>query len=215
MTDSSSKQASLQSQELSTSAIPAPPHWLCQAGYWFRIGFSLFLLLSVLVGVAGCSSSAATIAWQKATTVVPEAVIEQVIQTNTDMDVAQAKETLLAWSVNGKEGKLTLFNFNTPNLCGALGCLYTGYWLRENQSAVEVFQNYLNPNLPANKPLIQMGEDRGQALPCLQVLQMEGDSLRDGKAERLRQLHFCFNGDSRSERLRQRYQLADSQLLSS
>jgi len=184
MTDSSSKQAPLQSQELSTSAIPAPPQWLCQAGYWFRIGFSLFLLLSVLIGVAGCSSSAATVPWQKATTVVPEAVIEQVIQTNTDMDVAQAKETLLAWSVDGKEGKLTLFNFNTPNLCGALGCLYTGYWLRENQSAVEVFQNYLNPNLPANQPLIQMGEDRGQALPCLEVLQMEGDSLRDGKADR-------------------------------
>jgi hypothetical protein len=199
MTDSSSKQAPLQSQKLSTPAIPAPPHWLCQVGYWFRIGFSLFLLLSVLMGIAGCSSSAATVPWREATAVVPEAVIEQVIQTNTDMDVAQAKETLLAWTVDGKEGKLTLFNFNTPNLCGALGCFYTGYWLRENQSAVEVFQNYLNPNLPANKPLIQVGEDRGQALPCFKVLQMEGDHLR--------QLNYCFNGD--------RYQLADSQLLSS
>lgn len=199
MTDSSSKQAPLQPQELSTLAIPAPPHWLCQVGYWFRIGFSLFLLLSVLIGIAGCSSSAATVPWQKATAVVPEAVIEQVIQTNTGMDVAQAKETLLAWSVDGKEGKLTLFNFNTPNLCGALGCLYTGYWLRENQSAVEVLQNYLNPNLPTNKPLFEVGESQSQDLPCLEVLQMEGD--------RLRQLNFCFNGD--------RYQLADSQLLSS
>ena len=199
MTDSSSKQAPLQSQEPSTSAIPAPPRWLCQVGYWFRIGFSLFLLLSVFIGVAGCSSSAATVPWQKATAIVPEAVLEQVIQSNTEMDVAQAKETLLAWSVDGKEGKLTLFNFNTPNLCGALGCLYTGYWLRENQPIVEVFQNYLNPNLPANKPLIQVGEDRSQALPCLEALQMEGD--------RLRQLNYCFNGD--------RYQLADSQLLSS
>jgi hypothetical protein len=196
MTDSSSKRAPLRSQELSTLTIPAPPHWLCQVGYWFRIGFSLFLLLSVLIGIAGCSSSAATVPWRKATAVVPEAVIEQVIQTNIDMDVAQAKETLLAWSVDGKEGKLALFNFNTPNLCGALGCLYTGYWLRENQSAVEVFQNYLNPNLPENKALFQVGEDRGQALPCLEVLQMEGD--------RLRQLNYCFNGN--------RYQLADSQL---
>ncbi|MDX2241105.1 MAG: hypothetical protein NW224_10515 [Leptolyngbyaceae cyanobacterium bins.302] len=199
MTDSSSKQAPLQSQKLSTAAIPVPPHWLCQVGYWFRIGFSLFLLLSVLIGIAGCSSNAATVPWQKATAVVPEPVLEQVIQTSTDLDVAQAKESLLAWTVDGKEGKLALFNFNTPNLCGALGCLYTGYWLRENQPAVEVFQNYLNPNLPANKPLIQVGEDRGQSLPCLEVLQMEGD--------RLRQLNYCFNGD--------RYQLADSQLLSS
>lgn len=197
MTDSSAKLTLTQPQKMNAPTFPAPPHWLCQVGYWFRIGFSLFLLLSVLIGVAGCSSSAATVPWQKATTVVPEAVIEQVIQANTDMNVAQAKETLLAWSVDGKEGKLTLFNFNTPNLCGALGCLYTGYWLRENQSAVEVFQNYLNSNLPANKPLFQGGEDRGQLLPCLEVLQMESD--------RLRQLNYCFNGD--------RYQLTDASLL--
>jgi hypothetical protein len=199
MTDSSAKLAPTQPQKMNAPTLPAPPQWLCQVGYWFRIGFSLFLLLSVLIGVAGCSSSAATVPWQKATAVVSEAVIEQVIQTNTNMDVGQAKKSLLAWSVDGKEGKLTLFNFNTPNLCGALGCLYTGYWLRENQLIVEVFQNYLNPNLPANKPLIQVGEDRSQALPCLKMLQMEGD--------RLRQLNYCFNGD--------RYQLADSQLLSS
>lgn len=207
MTDSSAKLAPTQPQAMNASTLPVPPQWLCRVGYWFRIGFSLFLLLSVLIGVAGCSSSAATVPWQKATTVVPEPVLEQVIQSNTDLDVAQAKETLLAWSVDGKEGKLTLFNFNTPNLCGALGCLYTGYWLRENRSAVEVFQSYLNPNLPANKLLFEVGKDRGQALPCLEVLQMESDSLRDGKAERLRQLNYCFNGD--------RYQLADSQLLSS
>jgi hypothetical protein len=155
----------------------------------------------------GCSSSAATVPWQKATAVVPEPVLEQVIQANTELNMAQAKENLLAWTVDGKAGKLTLFNFNTPNLCGALGCLYAGYWLRGNQPAVEVFQNYLNPNLPANKPLFQVGENRGQALPCLEVLQMEGD--------RLRQLNYYFNGDSRSERLRQRYQLSDSQLFSS
>ena len=198
MTDSASNLAPIQ-QELSIPTIPAPPHWLWQVGYWFRVGFSLFLLLSVLISMAGCSSSAATVPWQKATAVVPEPVLEQVIQANTNLDMAQAKETLLAWTVDGKEGKLTLFNFNTPNLCGALGCLYAGYWLRENQSAVEVFQNYLNPNLPANKLLFQVGENRGQALPCLEVLQMEGD--------RLRQLNYCFNGD--------RYQLADSQLFTS
>lgn len=204
MTDSSAKLTLTQPQETNVTTLPTPPRWLFQIGYWFRIGFSLFLLLSIFIGVAGCSSSTAIVPWQKAIAVVPEAVIEQVIQTNTDLDVAQAKETLLAWSVDGKEGKLTLFNFNTPNLCGALGCLYTGYWLRENQSAVEVFQNYLNPNLPANKPLIQVGDDRGQALPCLEVLQMAGD--------RLRQLNYCFNSNSRSERLRQRYQLIDSHI---
>jgi hypothetical protein len=199
MTDSASNLAPTQQQELSTSTIPVPPYWLWQVGYWFRIGFSLFLLLSALIGVAGCSFSAATVPWQKATALVPEPVLEQVIQANTDLDMAQAQESLLAWTVDGKAGKLTLFNFNTPKLCGALGCLYAGYWLREKQPATEVFKTYLNPNLPANKPLFQVGETRGQVLPCLEVSQMESD--------RLRQLNYCFNGDH--------YQLADSQLFTS
>lgn len=199
MTDSFLKSGRSQSSEFQASSLPKPPQWLCQVSYWFRIGFSLFLLLSVLIGVVGCSSRASNVPWQKATTAVPETVLEQVIQTNTVLDMAEAREALLAWTVGGKEGKLALFNFNTPDLCGALGCLYTGYWLKDNQPMVEVFQNYLNPNLPANKPLIQVGEDQGQTLPCLKVLQMEGD--------RLRQLNYCFNGD--------RYQLANSQLFTS
>jgi hypothetical protein len=44
--------------------------------------------------------------------------------------------------------------------------------------------------------ITQVGKNRGQALPCLEVLQMKGD--------RLRRLNYCFNGD--------RYQLADSRL---
>jgi hypothetical protein len=199
MTDSEATLVTPPPQAMSSTAFSDPPRWLGRVGYWFRIGFSLFLLLSVLLGMTGCSSSAATVPWQPATTVVPEVVLEQVIQAHTDLDVAPAKETLLAWTVDGKAGKLALFNFNTPRLCGALGCLYVGYWLREHQPAVEVFQNYLNPNLPVGKPLFRVGEDRGQALPCLEVLQMEGD--------RLRQLNYCFNGD--------RYLLADSHLFKS
>jgi hypothetical protein len=198
MTNSEATLVPTPPQAMSPSAFPAPPRWLGRVGYWFRIGFSLFLLLSVLLGMAGCSSSAATVPWQPATTGVPEAVLEQVIQAHTDLDAAPAKETLLAWTVNGKVGKLTLFNFNMPRLCGALGCLYVGYWLREHQPAVEVFQHYLNPNLPVDKPLLRVGEDRGQVLPYLEVLQMEGD--------RWRRLSYCFNGDL--------YQLSDSHLFS-
>ena len=39
----------------------------------------------------------------------------------------------LAWSVKGKDGRFAVFNLNTPDVCGALGCLYTGYWLRKDK----------------------------------------------------------------------------------
>jgi hypothetical protein len=175
-----------------------PPVWLRWAGYWFRIGLGFFLLFSVLMSMAGCSSSEAAVPWQKAAGFIPESLLEQVIQTQTELNVSQAEETLLVWSVEGKDSELALFNFNTPDLCGALGCLYAGYWLREGLPAKEVFLSYLDPNLPVNHSLFQVGENRGQALPCLEVLQTE--------QKQLRQLDYCFNGD--------RYQLSDSHLFS-
>jgi hypothetical protein len=181
------------------SEFQNPPQWLCQAGYWFRVGFAFFLLLSVLLGIASCSSNVATVPWQRATSVVPQRVLEQVIQEYTELDATQTAETLLAWDIEGKRGKLTLFNFNTPDLCGALGCLYAGYWLQEDSPITTVFLSYLNPSLPQGQPLFQVGEYREQALPCLRVLQMDGD--------RLRQLNYCFNSD--------RYQLTNSQLFTS
>jgi hypothetical protein len=36
-------------------------------GWWFRFGVVLFLLLSVLLGTAGCTASATTISWTPAT----------------------------------------------------------------------------------------------------------------------------------------------------
>ncbi|MEH1945531.1 MAG: hypothetical protein V7K77_00810 [Nostoc sp.] len=98
--------------------------------------------------------------------------------------------------MEGKDGRFAVFNLNTPDVCGALGCLYTGYWLRKDKPITQVFLSYLNPNLPPGKHLLEVGENRGQALPCIKVLQTE--------QEQLRQLNFCFNGTG--------YQLADSQL---
>ena len=109
-------------------------------------------------------------------------------------------ETMQAWEVRGKSDRLVVFNFNTPELCGALGCLYTGMWLREKQPAAQVLSMYLNPNLPEGRSLFEVlggeGGDRNKKLPCLKVMQIEKD--------RLRQVNLCFNG--------RQYQIVDSQL---
>ncbi|BDI20732.1 hypothetical protein ANSO36C_65340 (plasmid) [Nostoc cf. commune SO-36] len=187
-----------QSQPLKTTAyeLPAPSmrvrYWI----HWFRIGFSIFLLLSVLISLGGCSLNAATVTWNKAANVVRDRVVEQVIVENTELNAKASAKNILAWSVEGKDGRFAVFNLNTPDVCGALGCLYTGYWLRKDKPITQVFLSYLNPNLPPGKHLLSVGENRGQALPCIKVLQTE--------QEQLRQLNFCFNGTG--------YQLADSQL---
>jgi len=43
----------------------------------------LFLLLSVLLGMMGCSAKAASVPWRKATDIVPNPLLTQVIAQNT------------------------------------------------------------------------------------------------------------------------------------
>ncbi|MDF5724721.1 MAG: hypothetical protein PUP91_30510 [Rhizonema sp. PD37] len=183
--------------QILSSLVSKPPRCWISLARWFRFGLGVFLLLSLLLGTVGCSSSAATLSWQKALSVVSVKSLEQIIQQNTELDPTQAATNVLAWTQEGRLGKLVLLDYNNSGVCGAAGCLYTGYLIGKNEQLSQVFSSYLNPNLPQGKPLFQVGDLLNADLPCLQVMQVEGDQLR--------QMLFCFNG--------QNYQLASSQLL--
>jgi hypothetical protein len=193
--------SSPQSNSLKTTGyqLPEPSMRIRYGVHWFRIGFSIFLLLSMILSLVGCSLNAATVNWKKAVDVISTPVLEQVIRDNTELNTKTAVENILVWDVGVKDGNFNfrLFNFNTPEVCGALGCLYVGYWFKQSQPITQVFLSYLNPNLPPGKQLLAVGETRNQSLPCIKVLQTENQQLR--------QLNYCFNGN--------RYQVADSQLL--
>ncbi|MBD2295034.1 hypothetical protein H6G06_16475 [Anabaena sphaerica FACHB-251] len=191
--------SSPQSNSLKTTGyqLPEPSMRIRYGVHWFRIGFSIFLLLSMILSLVGCSLNAATLNWKKAVNVISTPVLQQVIRDNTELNTKAAVENILVWDVGVKDGNFRLFNFNTPEVCGALGCLYAGYWFKSNQQITQVFLTYLNPNLPPGKQLLAVGETRNQSLPCMRVLQTE--------KQQLRQLNYCFNGN--------RYQVADSQLL--
>ncbi|MGA9381765.1 MAG: hypothetical protein WBV73_23635 [Phormidium sp.] len=168
-------------------------------GKWFRLGVILFLLLSVILGTAGCSTSAATIPWSVATKVVPVETVRAVITENTRLNPQSTASNVLAWTVNGQAGNLVVFDFNNPGVCGSQGCLYTAYLIKKNTPIVRVFCSYLNPNLPPNQLLFQVTNDltNTSTLPCLQVQQPSGEDIR--------QLVFCYNS--------RKYQLAKSSLI--
>ncbi|MFB2880549.1 hypothetical protein [Floridanema aerugineum] len=168
-------------------------------GKWFRLGVILFLLLSVLLGTAGCSTNAATIPWSVATKFVPVETVQTVITENTRLNPQSTASNVLAWTVDGQAGKLVVFNFNNPGVCGSQGCLHTAYLIKKHTPIVRVFSSYLNPNLPPNRLLFQVTNDptNTSVLPCLQVQQPSGDDIR--------QLVFCYNS--------REYQLAKSSLI--
>lgn len=176
-----------------------PPLGFLFVGRWFRFGVVLFLLLSVLVGTAGCSTSAATTSWSAATSVVPLETVQAVVAENSELNPQEVASNVLAWTVDGQAGRLVIFNFNNPGVCGTEGCLYTAYWVRKNTPPVRVFSSYLNPTLPPNRPLFQVADEpsKTSGLPCLQVQQLSGNDIR--------KLLFCFNG--------REYQLAKSSVI--
>lgn len=158
----------------------------------------LFLLLSVLLTV-GCTTNAVTIPWSVATKVVPVETVQAVITENSELNPQEAASNVLALAVDGQAGKLVVFNFNNPGLCGNEGCLYVAYLIGKDATPVRVFSSYLSPNLPRNKSLLQVADEptKSSGLPCLQVQQPSADDIR--------QLLFCFNG--------REYQLAKSSLI--
>ncbi|MGB3204863.1 MAG: hypothetical protein WBB28_07750 [Crinalium sp.] len=176
-----------------------PAEWFA-IGRWFRLGIGLFLLLSVLL--SSCSA-AGTVSWQKAEKAVSAQVLQEVVKQNTDLNQVPAPQTIassmLAWTANGRGTKLVLFDFNNSGLCGAVGCLYTGYLTRKDQAPTQVFSSYLRPNLPPGKALFVAGQtsDNDLGLPCLEVTQPEKALLR--------QSSYCYNGSY--------YQLSRSRLL--
>jgi len=142
-------------------------------GRWFRFGVVLFLLLSVLLGTAGCTPSATTISWTPATRLIPVETVQALVAENSDLNSQNSASNVLAWAVNGQAGRLVIFNFNSPGVCGAGGCLYAGYLFRKNVPPHRVLASYLKENLPPNKPLLQVVSDPSETsdLPCLQVQQ--------------------------------------------
>lgn len=154
-----------------------PPAWLNWTGYWFRFGLMLFVLLSILLGTAACSSSTAAFSeasWQEAWRVVPQQTLVKVIQSHSSLLKPQsAISKLRLWQVSGNKGQLHLYDFNNSRLCGARGCLYVGYLIPNSKTLLptEVFTAYLDPNVPPNTPLFQaeLSQPRMICPVCLSI----------------------------------------------
>ncbi|MGK7875385.1 MAG: hypothetical protein AB4426_19420 [Xenococcaceae cyanobacterium] len=197
---------------MTNSVNPRPPRRLSHLVYWFRLGLILFVVISTMLGITGCSRPTVTsVAWQKATHLSDQETLKQIVESHTSDSPEPTEVTVNrmgVWTHQGELGTLKIYDFNTPNLCGSLGCLYVGYLEPAGTDSPgfgkEVFTAYLDPNLEPDTPLFQVKQedtamlDRG--LPCLLLNQLEGGG------DHLRKIEYCFNGRS--------YQLTEERLFS-
>ncbi len=129
-----------------------PPAWLNWTGYWLRFGLMLFVLLSILLGTAACSSSTAAFSeasWQEAWRVVPQQTLVKVIQSHSSLlKPESAISKLRLWQVSGKKGQLHLYDFNNSRLCGAKGCLYVGYLISNSKTQLPTEGSFYSLSRP-------------------------------------------------------------------
>ncbi len=177
--------------------MPPPPAWLIRFGLRWRVGFAIFIALSAVLSLVGCSSVKGSTPWRPAAQLVSEAIIKQMLQDHSrappPTELNPAMGQIRAWEAAGRVGRLVVFDFATPDLCGALGCLYVGVWMQDDERVDPVFAVYLNPHLPPGMPLLATTDGVGftaeePPLPCLRINQLEGDQLA--------QLSYCYTGAS-------------------
>lgn len=158
---------------------------------WFKWGQLLRLSIAALLmswALSGCATSDVTIVeWKDASSIVSSDVLFKVISENTTASSTQVKPLAFVVPLSSV-AKLVIFNFNSHELCGQKLCTYVAYDVSGDQArqARQVWQKYLNPNLPPGEHLFSVTKDDATAQPCLIVNQVENDQLRYSS--------FCYNG---------------------
>ena len=180
--------------------ILKPPSFkLVQFVILFRISLAITLLVGVLF-LSGCSSSvSATSWWQPVGSSRLALLAKQAIAENTQLN-PDSFANVLAMNIPAnkqQDRELFLLNYNTNNLCGKLGCLYSIY-SQQGQTYKLIWSKYLQPNLPKGESLFTFSHDASNnpGFACLEVKQMQGNHLQ--------KLIYCFDGKT--------YRLVNSEL---
>lgn len=171
---------------------PIPPVKLVRLVRLFQLSLGIFLLLSTLL-LNGCSSHSADVGltWLPSST-IPKTLLQAAVTENTTLSADKSTQiTVATVPTKQKNQQLYIFNYNTAETCGRLGCLYVAYLADKNQKRYkQVLSVYLHPDLPAEHPLFSLSpQTQGQTLPCLEVKQVS-------KKDTLTHLTYCFNDSS-------------------
>lgn len=154
----------------------------------FHFSLAFFLLLGTLFlnGCTNNSLAAVHLQWKQADS-IPPALLQLAVNENTSATPNSLNDILVASIPTKDKRNLYVFNYNTPNTCGKLGCLYVGYLEKGESSYQRVLNLYLQPNLPPKHSLISINSDvSSSSLPCLDIKQVDKSNLQI--------VTYCFNG---------------------
>jgi hypothetical protein len=149
-----------------------------------------------LLGTFRNRASADAANWSYAVNSAPSGLIQQIVANHLsqNLPVDSGRMKVLTVQLPGQKQPLYLVDSRITNLaqyphvnplCGASGCAFFGYIPTEQQFR-EVWNAYLNVNLPPNVSLFESPDALQNDLPVLKTNQMRGN--------RVEQSHWSFNG---------------------
>ena len=156
----------------------------------FHFSLAFFLLLGTLFlnGCTNRSIAALPLHWKQADS-ISSALLQLAVSENTSITPNSLNNVLVASIPTQDNNQLYVFDYNSPDTCGKLGCLYVVYLSKGESSYQRVLSLYLQPNLPTKHSLISISSESNTSaslLPCLEVKQVEQDALHN--------LTYCFDG---------------------
>ncbi|NJM73781.1 MAG: hypothetical protein HC862_28730 [Scytonema sp. RU_4_4] len=171
---------------------PIPDNKIVRLVRYFHLSLGIFLIISTLLlnGCSNTNTAGVGLNWQNASK-IPKSLVNLAASENTSLLSVETSSIKVATiPTHEKDKRLYLLNFNSPDLCGRLGCLYAGYLGKGQGQYSSVMNLYLQPDLPPGKHLISVTPDsfiNTSKLPFLDVQQINFNRT-------LQAITYCFDG---------------------
>jgi hypothetical protein len=123
---------------------------------------TIIVIYSLVLNRKSSSNKSYTPTWKPAKEIVSAPLLKKVLASaSTNKLDEQAVKVMPITSSDGVH--VFVFDFHSPQLCGAGGCLYRVY----HESGKLLLQVIANPYLPPKEDLIRVSSPELQAFPCL------------------------------------------------
>ena len=143
--------------------------------------FLIIMILTILALNNVFSKSNYIPTWESAERITPTPLLKNILskKETRSFDISSIKVMQIP---SQGTGNLYIFDYGSPQFCGAFGCLYSVY----NDSGELLLEFIAHSQLPKSQKLIKVGETINQDFPCLKITQ---NSNIDGL---LSQTKFCY-----------------------
>jgi hypothetical protein len=173
----------LEQTQTKRSSHPVAVRWR-QGAVLFRLGLGIFLLLSNLFGLWGCSASSSSLSWSSASTQLEADQLFHLVLSNVSDQTSVAEIEAIGEAMrvarlgSANETKLYVVQMTHPQTCGQLGCLHLIAAVPPGhpETLDTIWSRYLHPDTAQHHAIRVVAPPNGAVdtpdYPCIGLTQL-------------------------------------------